>query len=71
MVGLAFGGLAVQLLDRGESGRMVTLRNGSYGHVPACTLLEGTKRVDVAALYDPQAYRAKLMRVEGMPMFLY
>jgi 6-phosphofructokinase 1 len=71
MVGLAFGGLAVQLLDQGQHGRMVTLRSGRYGHVPASTLLEGTKRVDVGALYDPQDYRAKLMRVEGMPMFLY
>jgi 6-phosphofructokinase 1 len=39
--------------------------------VPAGTLLEGTKSVDVEGLYDPAAYRAKLMRVEGMPMFLY
>jgi 6-phosphofructokinase 1 len=71
MVGLAFGGLAIQLLSRGEKGRMVTLRHGAYSHVPAGTLLEGTKRVDVDGLYDPQDYRAKLMRVEGMPMFLY
>jgi 6-phosphofructokinase 1 len=71
MVGLAFGALAVQLLQRGEKARMVTLSAGNYSHVPANTLLHGTKRVDVAALYDPQAYRAKLMRVEGMPMFLY
>jgi len=71
MVGLAFGGLAVQLLNRGEKGRMVTLRRGAYSHVPAGTLLEGTKGVDVGGLYDPEDYRAKLMRVEGMPMFLY
>jgi 6-phosphofructokinase 1 len=71
MVGLAFGGLAVQLLSRGETGRMVALKDGNYTHVPASTLLEGTKIVDVAALYDPAAYRAKLMRIEGMPMFLY
>ena len=71
MVGFAFGGLAVQLLQRGETGRMVTLTAGNYGHVPADTLLHGTKTVDVAGLYDPEAYRAKLMRVEGMPMFLY
>jgi 6-phosphofructokinase 1 len=71
MVGLAFGALAVQLLQRGEKARMVCLKGGNYGHVPAGTLLEGTKSVDVEGLYDPAAYRAKLMRVEGMPMFLY
>jgi hypothetical protein len=25
----------------------------------------------VTGLYDASAYRARLMRVEGMPMFLY
>jgi 6-phosphofructokinase 1 len=39
--------------------------------VPIETLLTGTKSVEVAELYDPQAYRAKLARIEGMPMFLY
>jgi 6-phosphofructokinase len=71
MVGFAFGGLAVQLLQRGEKGRMVTLTGGNYDHVPIGTLLEGCKSVDVGGLYDPAAYRARLMRIEGMPMFLY
>jgi 6-phosphofructokinase 1 len=71
MVGLAFGGLAVQLLARGETGRMVALIGGNYDHVAIDTLLQGRKSVDVTGLYDPAAYRAKLMRVEGMPMFLY
>jgi len=71
MVGFAFGGLAVQLLQRGEKAAMVALTDGNYAHVPADTLLQGVKSVDVAGLYDPEAYRARLMRVEGMPMFLY
>jgi 6-phosphofructokinase 1 len=71
MVGFAFGGLAVQLLQRGEKGRMVTLTGGNYDHVPIDTLLKGRKSVDVGGLYDPAAYRARLMRIEGMPMFLY
>jgi 6-phosphofructokinase 1 len=71
MVGFAFGGLAIQLLQHGNHGRMVVLANGNYAHVPIDTLLHGTKIVDVEALYDTEAYRARLMRVEGMPMFLY
>jgi 6-phosphofructokinase len=71
MVGFAFGGLAVQLLQRGETARMVTLSDGNYDHVPVDTLLKGRKSVDVGGLYDAAAYRARLMRVEGMPMFLY
>ena len=71
MVGFAFGGLAVQLIERGEAGRMVTLSDGNYSHVAIDTLLHGRKSVDVSALYDRATYRARLMRVEGMPMFLY
>ena len=71
MVGLAFGAFAVQLLSRGESGRMVALKDGNYSLVPIGTLEEGRKSVDVSGLYDASLYRAKLMRVEGMPMFLY
>jgi ATP-dependent phosphofructokinase / diphosphate-dependent phosphofructokinase len=71
MVGFAFGGLAIQLLERGETARMVTLSGGQYDHVPIDTLLNGTKSVDVEALYDRHAYRARLQRIEGMPMFLY
>jgi 6-phosphofructokinase 1 len=71
MVGFAFGALAIQLLQRRENGRMVTLTEGKYSHVPIDTLLGGRKSVDVDNLYDATAYRARLIRVEGMPMFLY
>ena len=71
MAGFAFGGLAIQLLRDGTSGRMVALTDGNYCHVPIATLLEQEKSVDTANLYDSDAYRAKLLRIEGMPMFLY
>jgi 6-phosphofructokinase len=71
MVGFAFGALAVQLLEAGAPGQMVAVTRGTYGHVPIDTMLTGTKSVDVDALYDRQAYRAKLAAVAGMPMFLY
>ena len=71
MVGFAFGGLAVELIAAGTTGRMVALKDGRYTHVAADTLLSGTKGVDVEALYDPAAYRARIARVEGKPMFLY
>ena len=70
MVGFAFGGLAVQLIQSGRTGRMVTLSEGKYSHVPADTLLHGCKSVNVG-MYDAENYQARLMRVEGMPMFLY
>jgi 6-phosphofructokinase 1 len=71
MVGFSFGALAVQLLEAGTAGRMVAVIRGTYDHVPIGTLLQGTKTVDVDALYDTATYRAKLAAVAGMPMFLY
>src|SRR5258708_19355317 len=56
MVGFAFGGLAVQLIERGETGRMVTLSDGKYSHVPIDSLLQGRKSVDVTALYHTPTY---------------
>ncbi len=71
MVGFAFGAYAVQLIEEGRTGRMVCLQDGNYNSVPAATVLEGTRRVSVPGLYDPLSYRASLLKVEGMPMFLY
>jgi len=71
MVGFAFGAFAVQLIEESRTGRMVCLHEGKYDSVPAGTLLEGTRRVNVPGLYDPAQYRANLLKVEGMPMFVY
>lgn len=71
LAGFAFGALAVQLLARGEHGRMLAVLSGNYGHVAIDTLLGGTKQVDVARLYDVDQYRARLIDVDRMPMFLY
>jgi 6-phosphofructokinase len=71
MVGFAFGAYATQLIAGGRAGRMVCLHDGNYSSVPATTVLEGTRRVDVDGLYDRSQYRASLLNVEGMPMFMY
>lgn len=71
MVGFAFGTLAVQLIERGQTGRLVALRDGNYEQVPIETVLQQEKKLDVSRLYDPATYRAKIASVEGMPMFLY
>jgi ATP-dependent phosphofructokinase / diphosphate-dependent phosphofructokinase len=71
MVGFAFGAYAVQLLEEGRTGRMVCLSDGKYNSVPNRIILEGTRRVNVPGHYDPSLYRANLLKVEGMPMFIY
>ncbi|MEW6045655.1 MAG: ATP-dependent 6-phosphofructokinase [Bacillota bacterium] len=71
MVAMSFGNLAVQLILKGETGKMVALQGGRYTSVPIETVMAGKKRVDVANLYDAENYRPRVRDFVGMPMFLY
>lgn len=71
MVATNYAQLAVDLIIGGTSGRMVSLRDGNYTHVPMSTVASGIKRVDVDELYDIANYRPKVRQVLGKPMFLY
>ena len=71
MVAINYAVMAADLVVGGEFGRLVALRNGNYVNVPIDVVRQGVKRVDVAALYDADAYRPKIRHVDGKPMFLY
>ncbi len=71
MVAVNYANMAVKLITRGASNRMVALRNGTYTSVPIATIMQGVKRVDVDELYDSENYVPKVRHVEGKPMFLY
>jgi 6-phosphofructokinase 1 len=70
MVAMSFGHLAVQLINRNETGKMVALHGGKYTTVPADMVLAGKKRVDVPAFYDIENYRPRIRDFMGVPMFL-
>ena len=70
MVAANFAHMAMSLIERGESGRLVCLQRGVYSDVPIATLSQGKKRVNVAELYDTDNYRPRVRHVLGMPMFL-
>jgi len=71
MVASSFGTMAVHQLVEGRDGRMASLLHGQYTTVPVRSPIEGTKRVDVDALYDAEQYRPSVREVLGKPMFLY
>jgi len=71
MVATSYGRLAIGLIGQNHFGRMVALQSGVYTTVPIETSGLGTKRVDVAELYDSQEYRPKVSHLLGKPMFLY
>lgn len=70
LVASNFGNLAADLALKGEAGRLVAIQNGRYTTEPIETLGEGTKRVDVERFYDTEQYRAHIVGVMGLPMFL-
>jgi 6-phosphofructokinase 1 len=71
MVAINYAVMAADLLVQGQTGRLVSLRNGNYANVPIEVTRQGVKRVDVGALYDAEGYRPKILHVDGKPMFLY
>lgn len=70
MVAMSYGSLAVQLIRRNETGKLVALHGGKYTTVPINIVLAGQKRVDVTSFYDIEHYRPKVRDFMGVPMFL-
>jgi 6-phosphofructokinase 1 len=70
MVAMSFGSLAVQLIKRNETGKLVALHGGKYTTVPINMVLAGKKRVDGPSFYDIDNYVPKLRDFMGVPMFL-
>jgi 6-phosphofructokinase 1 len=71
MVAVNYANMAIDLVLKKVSGRMVALSQGTYTDVPMSTITAGQKRVDVRELYDAEQYRPKVRHVMGKPMFLY
>jgi 6-phosphofructokinase 1 len=70
IVGMAFGNLALDLIQHGESGRLVALRNGRYDSVPLDVISEVKKKVDVERYYDVERLRPKYHALAGQPLFI-
>jgi ATP-dependent phosphofructokinase / diphosphate-dependent phosphofructokinase len=70
MVAMSYGNLAVQLINRNETGKLVALHGGKYTTVPINMVLAGQKRVDVPSYYDIDQYKPKIRDFMGVPMFL-
>lgn len=57
MVAMTFANIAVDLMHKGTSGRMVALRDGRYTHVALPDPRAGARRVDVARVYNADRFR--------------
>jgi 6-phosphofructokinase 1 len=70
IVPTAYGNLAVDLILKGETGRMVALAGGRYGSVPIDEVVSTKKVVDVARCYDTERYRPKYDGLAGLPLMV-
>jgi ATP-dependent phosphofructokinase / diphosphate-dependent phosphofructokinase len=71
LVASNYANLAADLILAGETGRLVAVTGGRYTTVSINAVNAGTKHVDVERFYDRAAYRAKIVNVLGLPMFLH
>jgi 6-phosphofructokinase 1 len=70
LVASNFANLAADLILADKTGRLVAIQGGRYTTEPIETVGEGTKHVDVERFYDVEQYRANIIGVMGLPMFL-
>lgn len=67
---MAFGNLALDLIDQKTTGRLVAVHNGRYDSVPIETVTETKKVVDVGKYYDVERLRPKYTSFSNLPLFI-
>ncbi len=70
IVPMAFGNLALDLVDEGTTGRLISVRNGVYGSVPIDVVTGPKKMVDVDKYYNAERLRPKYRTLAGQPLFI-
>ena len=70
IVPMAYGNLALDLILRGESGRLVCLRNGCYDNVPLEVIIGAKKVVNLEKHYNVERLRPKYETFDRQPLFI-
>ncbi|MFA9470400.1 MAG: 6-phosphofructokinase [Deltaproteobacteria bacterium] len=70
IVPMAFGNLALDLIDKGDSGRLVSVHGGRYGSVPIEKIIGTKKVVDVEKYYSTERLRPKFKAFSDLPLFI-
>ena len=68
IVANSFANIAVDLIRKGISGRMIGIQNGCYAHVPLPSSSLGARKVNVSVLYNTERYRPNYTSKLGMPL---
>jgi 6-phosphofructokinase len=67
---MAYGNLALDLLLKNISGRLVVLKNGHYDNLPLDVVTSTKKVVDIKEHYNTERLRPEYTSFENKPMFL-
>ncbi len=70
IVPMAFGNIALDLILDNKSGRLISLRNGIYDHVPLDIIMGRKKIIDVPKYYDVDRMRPIYESFIHQPMFI-
>jgi 6-phosphofructokinase 1 len=70
MVATTFANVAMDLVERGVTGRMVAIRDGKYAHTELPDPSLGPRRVDVSVMYNVARFRPRYDGKLGDPMLL-
>lgn len=70
IVPMAYGNLALDLINKGLHGRLVILRNGRYDNAPIEIVTSSKKLVDVQKFYNTERLRPKYNSFEFMPQMI-
>lgn len=70
IVPMAYGNLALDLIQKNMHGRMTALRNGRYDNVPLDIITSEKKQVDVAKYYNTDRYRPRYNTFEYQSLFV-
>jgi 6-phosphofructokinase len=70
IVPMAYGNIALELLLKGDHGRLVVLHNGSYGNISIETITSTKKHVNIKEHYNIERLRPQFSSFENKPLFI-
>jgi 6-phosphofructokinase len=70
MVATTFGGMAIDLIEKGKSGMMTAINHGCYAAMPIPDPSLGPRKVDIESMYSTERYRPTYNAKIGLPIFL-
>ena len=70
MVAITFANVAMDLVESGETGRMVAIRDGKYAHTTLPDPALGPRKVDVGTMYNVERFRPRYDGKLGDPLLL-